>query len=109
MDDETLLTLAARAYDDKDIIKGLYPTFQRYIGENEDLGCDVFVNWDLLTDDGDAHRLQVALKADLLYNFDADNQWTAVSYDAQHYVKDPDPKRAMVLLAAAIAEQGEKE
>jgi len=115
--DRELLELAMKAYADPNIIKGIYPDFTRWIGRNEDLGCDVFVNWNPLTDDGDALRLAVKLNlivasssefsessstlSDEKFNFPslAQELW------ANNIDKFSATRRAIVRAAAAIGEK----
>ena len=67
MTDQELLEAAARAYGDPHIKPG-QPDFTRWIGRNEDLGCDEMVRWNPLTDDGDALRLAVKLRMGVTHN-----------------------------------------
>ena len=66
------------------------------------------IDWNPDTDDGDSRRLQVALKIDLVWDC-FDKLWEAIFYDGDtseysQLHKDPDPKRAVLLVAAAIGE-----
>lgn len=58
--DRELLELAFKAYGDDSIIKSPFG-FDRVIGYSEEMQCDVMVQWNPLTDDGDAMRLAVGL------------------------------------------------
>lgn len=108
MDDRELLELAAKAYRDPSVKPG-QPEFTRWIGHNEDLGCDVLVPWNPLTDDGDALRL--AVKVNL--HFSALNHSAIASHDSSLvYVqieygddKCAATRRAIVRAAAEIARQ----
>lgn len=63
MTDKELLELAAKAANDKNIRIDSHGYF-REIGEHED-GTLCMVNWNPLTDDGDALRLAVTLRINL--------------------------------------------
>lgn len=71
MSDRELLRLAAKAYADPLIsespIGGPYGGFSRWIGRNEDMGCDVSVTWNPLLDDGDRYRLAQKLGINIDY------------------------------------------
>ena len=60
MSDRELLEMAAKAYADPNISQG-GENFIRLIGRDENFGCDVMVQWNPLTNDGDALRLAVRL------------------------------------------------
>lgn len=59
--DRELLELAAKACGDTNIKPGR-PDFTRWIGRNEDIGCDVVTLWNPILNDGDALRLAIKLK-----------------------------------------------
>ena len=64
MDDRELLERAAKAYGDQNV-RIDHAGGRRWIGRNEDLGCDVMVTWNPLTDDGDALRMAVKLRLNI--------------------------------------------
>ena len=107
--DRELLELAAKAYADANVnFDGL--SFVRFIGRNEDLGCNVMVTWNPLLDDGDALRLAVKLRMQL--SIGDGGMVTAYAADAvQGYAEDVTEdvayctRRAIVRAAASIGEQ----
>lgn len=110
-DDRELLALAAKAYADPHI-KADCPEFTRWIGRNEDMGCDVMVRWNPLTDDGDALRLAVKLNMQIWHrSTGVQGMATGLSFWDTSLVEplDSDPyaatRRAIVRAAAAIARQ----
>ena len=109
MNDRTLLELAAKAYADANVnFDGL--SFVRFIGRNEDLGCNVMVTWNPLLDDGDALRLAVKLKislqtgsnvawASLVTPDKVGNEWIAENFNGD---ANAATRRAIVRAAAEI-------
>ncbi len=100
---KTLLENAAKALGDKNIIKGIFPAFQRYLGENEELGCGVFVEWNPITNSGDSRDLQVKLKISLcsvddIWNAYCFNKYDEIAASEEH----TDPNIAVLLVASAI-------
>jgi len=98
--DKELLELAAKAVG---IENGASPESKQFV--NKETG---FV-WKPHLDDGDSRRLQVALKIDLVFDY-FENKWEALFYDGaqseySEFESDPDPKRAVLLVAAAIGEK----
>ena len=67
--DRELLEMAAKAYADPNISQDS-ENFIRLIGRDENFGCDVMVQWNPLTNDGDALRLAVKLSIDMSFNFE---------------------------------------
>ena len=65
--DRELLELAAKAYGNLMVSYQGGPNggWVRLIGHNHDLGCDVMVQWNPLTDDGDALRLAADLRLEI--------------------------------------------
>lgn len=59
--DRELMEMAAKAYADPNISQDS-ENFIRLIGRDENFGCDVMVQWNPLTNDGDALRLAVKLR-----------------------------------------------
>ena len=59
--DRELMEMAAKAYADPNINQDS-ENFIRLIGRDENFGCDVMVQWNPLTNDGDALRLAVKLR-----------------------------------------------
>lgn len=108
MNDRELLELAAKACGDTNIKPGL-PDFTRWIGRNEDIGCDVVTLWNPILDDGDALRLAVSLRlSPMMRTFGCDT--TDLNGTAGAYEKwGGDPyaatRRAIVRAAAEIGRQ----
>lgn len=60
MTDRELLGLAAKAYADPNVNFDGF-SLVRFIGRDENLGCNVMAQWNPLYDDGDALRMAVCL------------------------------------------------
>lgn len=78
MTDAQLLKLAATAFDDANLIESSMGAGWTYwIGFCEELHCDVTRTWDPLQDDGDALRLVVKLRLQVVMHDD----WVEVLQD----------------------------
>ncbi|XBT42149.1 hypothetical protein ABNP32_16165 [Pseudomonas viridiflava] len=78
MTDAQLLKLAASAFDDANLIESsLGAGWTYWIGFCEELHCDVTRTWDPLQDDGDALRLVVKLRLQVVMHDD----WVEVLQD----------------------------
>lgn len=74
MDDREILEYAAKAYADPNVSVE-HGEGRRWIGVNEELGCDVFVAWNPLVDDGDALRLAFKLKLTMAFRGNCFGVW----------------------------------
>ena len=103
--DRETLEWAAKAYADANVhFDGL--SFVRFIGRNEELGCNVMVAWNPLLDDGDALRLAVKLNLHINIDFDLPKHEVRVFGEDAEAAEKGDPyaatRRAIVRAAAEI-------
>jgi hypothetical protein len=117
MSDRELMKLAAKAYANDAVQESPFG-FDRVIGYNEEMRCDVMVPWNPLNDDGDAMRLAVKLHIALDYyryylrtiHYPGGEWWVegeGVISDEIEYgdYKPAAVRRAIVRAAAAIGEE----
>ena len=110
-DDKTLLELAARAAGieiewerDDAFIQEVYRLVRPYNNQ----GLMTAVEWNPLRDSGDCHDLQVRLKISLEW-WPSEEKWLACKWltsESTIYecveASDPDPKRAVLLVASEL-------
>ena len=125
MSDRELLEMAAKAYADPNISQG-GENFIRLIGRDENFGCDVMVQWNPLTNDGDALRLAAKLRLGIEFNeASVVASWVDDGYEPKEIYVYPDQtqdddfnivytnhdkaaRRAIVRAAAEIGRQMQK-
>ncbi len=101
MNDQELLTYAAKAFGDESIHMSCNK-YVRFVGQHEDL-MPCFAEWNPLKDDGDALRLAVKLEMDI--NCMELSQFQVATYDDKGnatYIEDSCVRRAIVRAAAEI-------